>query len=235
MGGFDDAEKTLTFPCADGCVTVTLAATAVAPDGTPHAPPVIVNELVVPQAIGLPERVSTVRQGGSVKNWVAGPGTVISTAPRSQAGPCGRGMPRWSDAITHAPASMAGLPACSKWVGVYPPFCDMGVTRSGSATIAPLAHDGLFAGNSRTPPPFVSVLEHWSWKGEGKAAASLLATIVLRSVPLVPLWMPPPVKPAKLKAMVEWVMRKGCVLETSSNPPPLASEVVPSARLLLIV
>jgi hypothetical protein len=50
----------------------------------------------------------------------------------------------------------------------------------------------------------VSVAEHWSWKF-GKAAASLLAMIVLRSVDVTGtalVWSPPPVQAAKLKAIV---------------------------------
>src|SRR5262245_52474041 len=161
-----------------------LTATAVAPEGTPQAPPVSVKLLLTPQARGLPERVSTRRQGLSVKNSVAGGATAISTAPRSQAGPCGRGTPLWSLGRGQAPASIAGLPACSRWVGVGPPLAPMGVTTCGLATVTLPAHAGLPKGNSMTPPPFACVLLHWSAKGEGNAAESLLATIVFRRVPL---------------------------------------------------
>src|SRR5262245_52714115 len=140
MGGDADAAKTLTFPGAEGDVTVTLAATATAPEGMAHVPPESVNVWFTPQARGPPERVSTRRHGATVKNCVAGGGGTISTEPRSHAGPWGRAIPRWSIASGHAPALMAGLPGCSRCEGVKPPFPAMGVTSSGFAAVAPLAH-----------------------------------------------------------------------------------------------
>src|SRR5215216_4009438 len=124
---------------------------------------------------------------------VSGGGT-NSKAPMSQAAPCGRLTPRWSVAGGghSTAASIAGLSGCKAWVCVGPPLSASGPSRGSAESAKPQS----LPGHSRLPPSSVT----------GRPAQfppSLLATIVLLSVAVLPFPMPPALLLALLPEMVE--------------------------------
>src|SRR5215203_1153559 len=124
---------------------------------------------------------------------VSGGGT-NSKAPMSQAAPCGRLTPRWSVAGGghSTAASIAALPGSKAWVCVGPPLSASGPSRGSAESAKPQS----LPGHSRLPPSSVT----------GRPAQfppSLLATIVLLSVAVLPFPMPPPLLLALLPEMVE--------------------------------